>query len=179
MVSQRRDADSRRLEPSAPWSAGMSWQPEAELLGVRVTVRGRRPSLRRRLAVSRWRASAVFGPTKRNGTPRLDSSESSRRTEVVARFHGDVNASPGGLVDELLGALRRICSSESNSSESGAGSGRQAFPRRFESGRTPSRRLLGARGSDDGRSRTSKRAPTCFGGPPPCPSGRGGRSARC
>jgi len=122
-VSQRRDAVSRRLAPGAPRSAGMSWQPEAELLGARVTDRGRRPSLRRRLAVSRWRASTVFGPAKRNGTPRLDSSESGRRTEVVARFHGDVDASPGRLADELLGALKRICSSESSSSESGAGSG--------------------------------------------------------
>jgi hypothetical protein len=110
-------------QPDAPRSVGASRQPEAELLGARSTDRGRRALPRRRNAVSRWRASAVFGPAERNGSQRLGSSESSRRTEGVARFHGDVDASPGRLVDELLGALRRICCSGSGSSESGAGSG--------------------------------------------------------
>jgi hypothetical protein len=122
-LSQRRNAVSCRRAPGAPRSARANRHPELELLGARTKDRERRPPLWRRLAVSRWRASAVFGPTERNGSPRLGSSESSRRTEVVARFHGDVDASPRRLVDELFGALKRICSSGSGSSESGAGSG--------------------------------------------------------
>lgn len=76
-LSRRRDAVSRRPRFSAPRSAVASRQLEAELLGARSRVRGRRSFPRRRCAVSRSCAEAIFGWPERAGSSRLDSSEPS------------------------------------------------------------------------------------------------------
>jgi hypothetical protein len=130
----------------------------------------------RRGAVSRRLASALFGALERAGSSRPSSSELGGGSEVVKRFLGGVDANPCGLADELFGALRRIGARGQAPRSVTLSWERQAFPRRFDVGRIPSKKLFGANGVEDGVQRASKRASPRFAGPPPRPSGRGGRS---
>ena len=95
----------------------------------------------------------LFGAPEGAGSLRSSSSEPGRRSEVVNRFHGGVDASPCGPVDEPFGALKRISCSESSSSELGAGLGAPDVSTEARGRSDPTRRLFGARGSDDDWSR--------------------------
>lgn len=148
---------------------------------LRGVVFGRRTQAVSHGDVTRSRVGAslvLFGALEGAGSSRSSSSELGRRSEVVNRFHGGVDASPCRLVDELFwssdanqrlgveffGARRWVGSARRFHGSSGQV---RPYPTALRSQRV-GQRLVAA----------SIRASKRLEDPPPCPSGRGGRSAK-